>query len=919
VQVRALEVVSEAASAVGEHDEARAAAEEAIGLARLRESSHQRLIAAHAGAGDRPAALRAFERWRILLADELGTTPSAEAEAAYRSILGDAIVVEGSVRTNLPDRTTTFVGRDHELGEVRVLLATSRLVTLAGAAGVGKSRLAHRLAAGLVLEQPDGVWLVDLAGLRDPESVADRILSTLGLPDVPGASSTDSLLQALTARRAVLVLDNCEHLAPACAALVDALLENCLALRLLAASRVPLGSSEEVTWTVPALDTAAAERLFRDRAGGVAPHAGEAVDELCRLLEGIPLAIELAAAGTSHTPDVEGAVADLRRRIAVSDGATLPATLGWAREQQAPHQREIFDCVSVFAGGFTAEAAACVCARPDVRSTLDALAGAGLVAAAEGGRHHVHETVRQLGSACLSSRGDEHEIRSRHLAWAVSVAEQAEGGLEAAGQTQWLAVLDAERDNLRVAHDWAAESGQAELGLRLAAALVRYWEIRGHLREGRSRLDRWVGAPIADAALRAKALNAAAVLAQRHHDLDAARASYEESLLIRRRLDDRVGTSVALHGLANVAVADDDFATARALFAENLAIGRELGHRRMVAASLMNLGVLAHYSVIRNRQPAHKAGDEAKAFYEESLAAYRTLGDRYGEALALENLGGLGPFVGDLEGSHARHEESMAIRRELGDKIGIATSARFLATRATWNGQFATARQLHEERLLIERELGNKPNVAEALASLAEIDEREGDHLRARHLLNESIDLYREIGDRSAVRALLALVADVARRQGDPARGRAALDAADELARELGEESSLRWHAVPRAKIARHEGNLRAALRLALQAMTSAGQEPEPRWLEAAALELLAGLAVDQREFTRASRLLGAASAARPPESPGIAGPPDLDVARDRDATRGALRPPLFDALFAEGRSLAPPARRAYARGGVDE
>ena len=914
-QVRALEVVSEAASAAGEHEDALAAAEEAIGLARLRESAHQRLIAAHARAGNRLAALRAFERCRALLADELGATPSPETEASYRALLGDAIVVEGSVRSNLPEQATSFVGREDAIGEVRGLLATSRLVTLTGPAGVGKSRLAHRIATGLVGEHPDGVWLVDLAGLRDPALVADRILSTLGVPEVPGASSADSLLRQLTGRRALLVLDNCEHLAAACSALVDNLLATCLALKVLAASRQPLSSGRERVWAVPALSSEEAQRLFRERAGAPAPAT------LCDLLQGVPLAIELAAAGGRAAG--AGDLAELASRLAAGDQDDPLATLlAWSYERLPPPAQALFDGLSVFAGGFTEEAARTVCGDggEDVAATLDTLDGAALVSTeANGARHRVHETVRQHGAARLGARGDQDAVRTRQLAWAVYLAESAEAGLEGAEQTRWLAVLDTEHDNVRVALDWAATSGQAALGLRLAAALVRYWEIRGYLSEGRDRLRVWVNAGIEDPALRAKALNAAAVLAQRQHDLDAARSSYEESLVIRRTLDDRLGTSVALHGLANLAVADDDFATAQALFEENLSIGRELGHRRMVAASLMNLGVLAHYAVMRQRRPADAAGAEAKARYEASLAEYRALGDRYGEALALENLGGLGPFVGDLERSHGWHEESMAIRRELGDKMGIAASARFLATRATWNGEFATARQLHEERLVIERELGNKPNVAEALASLAEIDDREGEHARARRLWNESLELYQDIGDRHAVRATLVAIAGAARQQGDFGRARSALDAADELARELGDQGGLRWHTVARAKLARSEGDLRSALRLAHHAMRLASDEDEPGHLEAAGLELLAGIAVDRREFPRAARLVGAAAGARPADGPGFARPPDPDVETDIAVTRRALRAVPFDALFIQGGAMAPAARRAYARGGVDE
>lgn len=778
MHLQGLEILAEASARCGDAEGAVRAAEEAVAVQPLRESAHVRLMAAHALAGNRGRALRAYEQCRCVLAEELGVAPGPETEERYLALLGNepcAAAEPGAsgVVGNLPISLTRFVGREHERAEIAGLLSGTRLLTLTGSGGAGKSRLAMEVAGELSEHYPAGAWLVELAGVAKPELLADQVKSALGASDLQGCSPAESLAAHLRTRRLLLLLDNCEHLLGACASLVDWLLRCCPDLHILATSREPMCLGGETVWVIPALPSPPPDEhgnldtllgydavaLFVDRALSAAPGtdlAGvpDAVATICRRLEGIPLAIELAAARARAMaiPDIAHRLDD-RFRLLVGGSTSAPArhqtlraAVDWSFDALTEPERELFACVAVLAGDFSIEAAEAVScgAGADVAWALTRLVEKSLVMigdrAQRGGRYRLLETMRQYGYEALVDAGMEDRARSGQLRWAVDLAEAAEAGLEGPDQSQWLQVLDAEHDNLRGALDWASGHPGDENGLRTAASLWRYWEIRGLLSEGRVRLE----ALLTDdgpTSLRAKALNSAGVLAQSQGDLAAARGFYAEALSIREGLGDLVGVAAALNGLGNVAVGENDLLGARAIFEANLVTSRTLGDARIIAASLMNLGVVAQLLMVSGGIGPAEGVADAHAYYLQSLDLYRRLDDRRGISQALENLGALAPYQGDDASAHSCLEESLVLRRELRDRSGIAASARFLGHLALRNREYRTARSLHEECLAIESDLGNRLLMVADLASLAEIAQGEGDHREARRLAESALDL----------------------------------------------------------------------------------------------------------------------------------------------------------------------------------
>jgi predicted ATPase/DNA-binding SARP family transcriptional activator len=953
VRLSALELLAEAALVADDPVSAGRAAEEAIALAPLRESAYVRLMAAHAAAGNRAEALRVYERCRRTLAEELGLPPTPATEAAYLQLLADDQPTQPTQPTQpvrpapsptpevrLPTGITSFVGRDEEIRRVTERLGANRLLTLVGMGGVGKSRLALRVATELAGAYPDGVVLVELAALADSSLVAQQVLAALAAPEAPGQPPAEALVRHLAPRRLLLVLDNCEHLVEACAALVDRLLRACHGLSILATSREPLGVDGEAIETVPPLSLPPAEgedsvavllqseavRLFVERVAAVTPafrltaETGPAVGRICRRLDGIPLAIELAAA-RARVLSVDEIARRLDDRFGLLVGGprtaparhqTLRAALDWSYESLNPAESALLRRLSVFAGGLVLQAAEEVCGASgtDVLEALSGLVDKSLVLVDGSGgttRYRLLETVRQYAAERLVEHGEQDGLRARHLTWAADLAATAEAALDRGDQAAWLKVLDAEHDNLRVALDWAATATApqaAEAGARLAAALWRFWEVRGHLSEGRDRLQAWAGRDYVPARLRAKLLNAAGILAQHQRDYQAARSFYEESVVIAQALGDRLATATALHGMANMAYLSGDLGVARQYFEQNLAVAHELGERRMAAASHMNLGVIEQMLFMRRATALEEGADRARRHYEASLADYRALGDRHGMALALENLGSLGPWVGDWEGSRVYHEESMAIRRELGDKLGIATSARFLGRLALRAGESRAARSLHEEYLSIERELGNRPSEAEALTFLAEIAASEGQDGEARQLLEEAVAIQREVGDKNALGWALATLGQVACRQGDLAVARAALEESGALGEELDLDWEPAWAAALLAKVALQEQDFEQAVERCLVALADDASPDRPRVLAVAA-EVLAGIAGRRGNLVRTAQLLGARDTLRREMQVFDDRPdPSSSVEDDERAARQALGEAAFTAAWFEGARL---------------
>jgi len=655
-------------------------------------------------------------------------------------------------RCNLPEPATSFVGREREVAELQKLLAEHRLLTLTGSGGVGKTRLALRVAATAADRYSDGVWLVELAALSDPGLVPHAVIAALGLKEQPGRSATERLVEHLQARRLLLVLDNVEHLLPACVRLTDTLLRQCAQVTVLVTSRQQMAISGELTYRVPSLampdagPNATAQslaqcesvQLFNERARLQRPHfavtdqSAPGVASICRRLDGIPLAIELAAARVRSLSISEiDAKLDQRFRL-LTDGSpaallrqqTLRALIDWSYDLLSASEQALFERLSVFAGSWVLAAAEQVCSdervgKDSVFELLTSLADKSLVLAEERGdatRYRLLETVRQYARDRLREGGGEAHWRDQHLAYFVALAQGVEPMLRGAAVQEGLERLEVEHDNLRLAMDWAeSEGGDSIAGLRIAAAMWWFWESRGHLREGRGRLSRLLAAASDTQALaiRAKALRGAGALARVQADYVAAEALHRESLDIRRALGDQGGIALALGSLGAVAVEQGDYDAARALQEESLAIQRKLGDRANVANVLNNLGEVAYYQ-------ADYA--TARTRMEESLEIYRELGNPWGLSFSTELLGRVASAEGSVGEALALQRQALLIRRELSNQLGIVGSLEALASLAVDMGAPDRAARIWGSAERLREEIGAPISPAQRLRYDSQVD-----------------------------------------------------------------------------------------------------------------------------------------------------------------------------------------------------
>jgi len=742
-------------------------------------------------------------------------------ERVYQLVAPDLAVEFPPLKTldarqhNLPLQLTSFVGREREMREVKDLLRSSRLVTLTGAGGAGKTRLALQAAADLIDDFAHGVWFADLAALTDGALVPQTVAASLGIRETAGTPVADALLEHARDRELLIVLDNCEHLVQGAAELAQALLAGAAGVRLLATSREPLRIPGEVSYRVPSLPAPgpqvpahlgslshyAAVQLFIDRARAVLPsfHVDDAnapaVASICYQLDGIPLAIELAAARVRSLTVAEvNARLDQRFRL-LTGGArtalprqqTLRALIDWSYDLLSAGEQSLLGRVAVFAGGWTRDAAEAVCADPpiaveDVGDLLVALADKSLVVAEEHGlamRYRLLETVRQYSRDRLAERDELALRRQRHFEWSLALALEAEPRLTGPEQKTWLDRLDAEHDNLRVAlESVAGPEGNPVEGLRLAANLFWYWCIRGSPSEGRAWIaELLAAAPEADAAVRAKALQSGGSLAWQQGDYAAARELHESGLAMWRALGHRTNEAIALNNLGLVVRDQGDYRGAELLFDQSAAIHRDAGNRKALADSLSNIGLAA-----KDR------GDLALARerYAESLAIRREIGDRRGIALALNNIGVTAFLDGDLEAARGLFVEALARRRELGDRRGIASSVNNLAVVAVRQRDYVAAGPLLEETLAIRTEIGDKQGIGFCLCDMGLMAVHQGDVDSALAHLAKSLSIAQQIGDRELVVSALAGFAEAALAGGDPARACRLCGATARLREKLG-------------------------------------------------------------------------------------------------------------------------------------
>jgi predicted ATPase/class 3 adenylate cyclase/Tfp pilus assembly protein PilF len=718
---------------------------------------------------------------------------------------------------NLPQQVTSFIGREKEMAEVKTLLGKNRLLTLTGSGGCGKTRLGLQVAAEVLENYPNGAWLVELAPLADLTLVPQAVASVLGVREEAGKPLVQTLVETLKVKRLLVVLDNCEHVLDACARLVDALLKNCPHVRVLASSREGLGIAGELTYRIPSLSSPdprqavtgesvgqyEAVQLFIERAlfhlptFAVTNQNAPALAAVCHRLDGIPLAIELAAARV-RSLSVEEINSKLDNRFRLLTGGsrtalprqqTLLALLEWSYNLLNEEEKALLYRLSVFAGGWTLEAAEAVGIGPNVEDweVLDLLMSlvdkSLVVAEQEHGhtRYRLLETVRQYARYRLLEigEGESEAVQERHRDFFLAMAEAAEPNLAGPEQGEWLNRLEAEHENLRAGLEWSLKEGNTTEGLRFCGALQRYWMIRGYLSDGREWCKRSLERAEAQERTRerAKTLNGAGALAYYQGDYASARGYHEESLTIQREIGNRKGIAASLNNLGNVANAQGDYASARTYHEESLVIEREIGDRNGIAASLNNLGNVA------NAQGDYAS---ARGYHEESLAIRREIGDRQGIATSLNNLGNVAHNQGDYASARHYWEESLAIRREIGDRQGIATSLNNLGYMANIQGDYASVRGYLEESLAIRREIGDRKGIAASLNNLGLVAYHQGDYTSARGYLEESLTIKREIGDQRGIADSLEAFAGLAADQENPERAARLSGAAEALREEMG-------------------------------------------------------------------------------------------------------------------------------------
>jgi non-specific serine/threonine protein kinase len=894
----------------------------------------------HGAGGRRTEAIEVYRSLARALKRELDLRPEPETIAVYRAVRQAVAPMVGAVASgppaslqqppsNLPAPLTSFIGREGAIAEIAALLAGGgpgrRLLTLIGSGGCGKTRLALEVARGLLWAYPDGVWLVDLAASPpdpsgDPAPVVRAAAASLGLREQAQRSLQDVLTDFLRPRRLLLVLDNCEHLLAACAELAAALLVACGELQIVATSRQALDVPGEIWWRVPSLSYPSplsgapgvcapapeesadllrfeAVQLFAERARArqptyiLGPEHLQTIAAICGMLDGIPLAIELAAACLPVLPVAEIA-ARLENRFQLLTGGsrvvlprhrTLRAMLDWSYALLRVPEQTLLRRLAVFAGGWTVEAATAVCAGDPIAA--DAVPG--LLARLEAAslirdeaphrtpdgqpRYSMLETVRQYGRELFAATGESGAAEAtatheQHWDWCMALADQAVVAFVDAQQATWLDRLEREHDNLRAALAWSlTEEGSTREGLRLAAALWRFWYVRGHFREGRhwlesllARVARPPAAPsepdaqpsgaaeqthqAADTpqdSARARALTGAGSLAFIQGDLARARALQEECLALYRSYGNTLGIAAALHNLADVYYRLGDLAQAVTMHEEALELARGLGRKDILAAFLNSLGnALLHQGHYARAEP----------LLEESLTLCRELDHTWGATMVLRNLGLLAQAQGRADHAATFFEESLTLSRQLGSAQDTAVALNDLAAIAAARGDYQRAATLHEESMALAQQLGDRWSIANVLHGEANLALQQGDLPRAAARYRESLALAADLGSKEGMCENLEGLARVCALHGWSPKGEQ--DTIALAARLFGVAAALRESsgaALPPAARRDHEH----ALTIVREALGEA--ELAALWAEGADMPLVAIIAqAAQRQYDAA-------------------------------------------------------------------
>lgn len=718
LRVVALEDRIDADLSLGRHQSLVAELERLVAEHPHRERFWRQLVLALYHSQRQVEALAAYRRARALLSDEFGLDPSEELEALEGGVLRQELAPATSAveRHNLPAPLTSFFGRERELDDIVELLRAHRHVTLTGLGGAGKTRLALEAVRGQVGAWTGGVWLVDLTEHADPATTAGAVANVLGVRERPRASALDGLVEHLRNEELLILLDNCEHLASACGELVTELLRACPSVRVLATSRIPLGAPGEVDYRVDPLPTPAdnlpadevatvpSVRLFLERGRAVrrdlAASAGDmsTVARICRDLEGLPLAIELAAARAKSlsVEDIAGHLDDrfrfLRswRRLAAPRHQTLRATIDWSYDLLEADERELLGALSVFAGGFTLGSVAAVCTDGDRARAEELVArlveSSLVVAATRNGtmRYRLLETIREYAAERLDPASRRDELHRAHAAHFLAMIENTPIE-DPASKVEALAVRDEERDNLHAAMRWTLGAG-SDLAVPMAAALWRYWLIRGHRVQGLAWLEAALTSPASVASPpRADALAGAALLARLLGDFPRAGRFAREGVTLSRTVGPPIALTAALNVLTTLAAEAGDFDRARARCEESVAVARAAGDARLESIALF---VLAEGLIHGGRHA------EARDVGSRALGLARTVGDTEIIAVVLARLGIAAAHEHNLAEASEHLAEAIELARALGFPETAAWCCEGFALVAAESGEAGRAARL---------------------------------------------------------------------------------------------------------------------------------------------------------------------------------------------------------------------------------
>ena len=741
-------------------------------------------------------------------------------------------------KSNLPLSLTSFIGREREMEEIEKLLLQTRFLTLSGPGGAGKTRLATQVVQNLYGFFPDGIWFIDLAPLSKTTLLSQYVINELGMREDAGRSPNEILLDNLRDKTLLMILDNCEHLLPDVAHLAEAMLRNAPNIRILATSREKLGVASEIIWRIPSLSSPdgvplnieclmeyESVRLFLDRAKAAKSDFTISVDnagiiaQICARLDGIPLAIELAAARV-RVLSVEEISKRLNDRfhllvgsqIALPRQQTLHALVDWSYDLLTEKERMLLRRLSVFSGGWTLEATEHVCSGRGIQDweVLDLLTNlidksfvnVDICKCRE--RYRFLETIHKFSQERLSESNEAEEFAQKHAAYFLEKTVDSYGKEWGPEQGRWLEWLDEENDNLRaVLVRLSQVAGNEEALLKLSGSLWKYWEIRGYLSEGRAWLDtallKNVGGPDY---WRANGLGGAGHLARQQGDFEQAKKLHERSLEIFRALGDRLGAARQLNALGEIARYVGDYDRSIELHKESLSLRYEIDDKEGIAVSLRQLGVIA-----RDRGQYQNA----RMLLEESLKLELELGDKIFVALALNDLGLVAESLCEFEKAISLFQEAMSMQLDLKDKLGISNSLQNLGNAAKDQGDFKKADLLYKECLTQKKELGDKRGISGVIAALGEIAFRQGKYSLAAELVGQSLTVSKELGLKRGVLNSLGLLGFIAFYQGDYKRAAALADEAFTLATKIDAPRAIGYTQILRALGKYSEGNLEAA------------------------------------------------------------------------------------------------------------